>query len=305
MPTFNYTVNTQPLADKMGGISGHVNATTAAVIAMQTAIIEAEEEAAKHVSENVNKGFYSLIRSQISQKIAKLQSSVDSQLMLMDQQKNALKSIKLTMQKDYNMISARYNKIFNVLNSNLKNRVYELDSPVITFAFKEINRLTNRVKYLAGSIPINQSESLALSQKILASNLKDKGYLVIKSMKYFLSELDNQRKVTQGFISSIVVDSYNYERLIPVVIYECNKDKIGGMVLDITISSRELGQESVELIKNTVFNQFDNIQWVQNTSINSKVKSEYLNLLSKSIKSQRIITLTEKLLSNNIYKDIK
>ena len=305
MPTFNYTVNTQPLADKMCGISGHVNATTAAVIAMQTAIIEAEEEAAKHVSENVNKGFYSLIRSQISQKIAKLQSSVDSQLMLMDQQKNALKSIKLTMQKDYNMISARYNKLFNGLNSNLKNRVYELDSPVITFAFKEINRLTNRVKYLAGSIPINQSESLALSQKILASNLKDKGYLVIKSMKYFLSELDNQRKVTQGFISSIVVDSYNYERLIPVVIYECNKDKIGGMVLDITISSRELGQESVELIKNTVFNQFDNIQWVQNTSINSKVKSEYLNLLSKSIKSQRIITLTEKLLSNNIYKDIK
>ena len=54
---------------------------------MQTAVIIAEEKAADHVCNNVNKGFYSLIRSQISQKMAKLQSEVDSHLMQLVQQK--------------------------------------------------------------------------------------------------------------------------------------------------------------------------------------------------------------------------
>ena len=80
MATFNYTVDTKPMADEMRSVSRHVNATTDAVVAMQTAVIIAEEKAADHVCNNVNKGFYSLIRSQISQKMAKLQSEVDSHL---------------------------------------------------------------------------------------------------------------------------------------------------------------------------------------------------------------------------------
>ena len=101
MATFNYTVDTKPMAEEMRSVSRHVNATTGAVVAMQTAVIIAEEEAAnqvinaeaaaaEHVCNNVNKGFYSLIRSQISQKMAKLQSDVDSHLMQLVQQKKCL-----------------------------------------------------------------------------------------------------------------------------------------------------------------------------------------------------------------------
>ena len=39
------------------------------------------------------------------------------------------------MQKDYNMIAGRYSKLFNGLNSNLKQRVFELDKPTIDFAY--------------------------------------------------------------------------------------------------------------------------------------------------------------------------
>ena len=80
MATFNYTVDTQPMADEMSSVSHHVNVTTGAVVAMQAAVIAAEERAADHVCSNVNKGFYSLIRSQISQKLAKFQSEVDSNI---------------------------------------------------------------------------------------------------------------------------------------------------------------------------------------------------------------------------------
>ena len=65
MATFNYTVDTKPMAEEISSVSRHVNVTTGAVVAMQAAVIIAEEKAANHVCNNVNKGFYSLIRSQI------------------------------------------------------------------------------------------------------------------------------------------------------------------------------------------------------------------------------------------------
>jgi len=194
MASFNYTVDTKPMAEEMRSVSRHVNATTGAVVAMQTAVIIAEEKAADHVCNNVNKGFYSLIRSQISQKMAKLQSEVDSHLMQLVQQKNALLSIKNRMQKDYNMIASRYIKLFNGLNSNLKQRVFELDKPTIDFAVKEVDKVSNRSKYLTATIPIAQLESLAASQKIVASNVKYRGLNVIKSMRSFLFEMNTQKK---------------------------------------------------------------------------------------------------------------
>ena len=93
MATFNYTVDTTPMADELSSVSRNVNGTTAAVGVMQTAVIIAETKASDLICSNVNKGFYSLIRSQISQKMAKLQSDVDSHLMQLVQQKKALLSI--------------------------------------------------------------------------------------------------------------------------------------------------------------------------------------------------------------------
>ena len=171
MATFNYTVDTQPMAEEMSSVSRHVNVTTGAVVAMQTSLIAAEASAADHICENVNKGFYSLIRSQISQKMAKLKSDVDSHLMQLIQQKKALLNIKSRMHRDYNMIASRYNKLFNSLNANLKHRVFELDKPTIDFACKEIDKVSNRTKYLTATIPVTQLESISLSQKIIASNV--------------------------------------------------------------------------------------------------------------------------------------
>ena len=179
MATFNYTVDTHPMAQEMGSVSNHVKATTTAVVAMQTAVVLAEAKAAEHVSDNVNKGFYTLIRSQISQKIARLQSVVDSHLMQLNQQKKQLLAIKGRMERDYNMISGRYLKLFNGLNSNLKQRVFELDKPITDFAIREVEKVSNRTKHLTATVPVSQLESLAISQKIIASNLKFRGLNVI------------------------------------------------------------------------------------------------------------------------------
>jgi hypothetical protein len=303
MATFNYTVDTKPMAEEMRSVSRHVNATTDAVVAMQTAVIIAEEKAADHVCNNVNKGFYSLIRSQISQKMAKLQSEVDSHLMQLVQQKNALLSIKNRMQKDYNMIASRYIKLFNGLNSNLKQRVFELDKPTIDFAVKEVDKVSNRTKYLTATIPIAQLESLAASQKIVASNVKYRGLNVIKSMRSFLFEMNTQKKLTD----QILINDGRYTETatvyIPIVICECNRDKTGTGI-EISVSDVELDNISKSAIKNTAFAELNQIEWQAKTSPNTEVKSEFSKLVSSSSKSQRVKDMATKLFQSNNYQTI-
>ncbi len=303
MASFNYTVDTKPMAEEMRSVSRHVNATTGAVVAMQTAVIIAEEKAADHVCNNVNKGFYSLIRSQISQKMAKLQSEVDSHLMQLVQQKNALLSIKNRMQKDYNMIASRYIKLFNGLNSNLKQRVFELDKPTIDFAVKEVDKVSNRSKYLTATIPIAQLESLAASQKIVASNVKYRGFNVIKSMRSFLFEMNTQKKLTD----QILINDGRYTETatvyIPIVICECNRDKTDAGV-EISVSDVELDNISKSAIKNTAFAELNQIEWQAKSLPNTEVKSEFSKLVSTSSKSQRVKDMATKLFQSNNYQTI-
>lgn len=303
MATFNYTVDTKPMAEEIRSVSHHVNATTGAVVAMQTAVILAEEKAADHVCNNVNKGFYSLIRSQISQKMAKLQSDVDSHLMQLVQQKNALLSIKNRMQRDYNMIAGRYIKLFNGLNANLKQRVFELDKPTIDFAVKEVDKVSNRSKYLTATIPIAQLESLAASQKIVASNVKYRGFNVIKSMRSFLFEMNTQKKLTD----QILINDGRYTETatvyIPIVICECNRDKTDAGV-EISVSEVELDNISKSAIKNTAFAELNQIEWQAKSSPNTEVKSEFSKLVSSSSKSQRVKDMATKLFQSNNYQTI-
>jgi len=81
MPHFNFTVDTNPMANSIDGVADHVDGTTTAVVAMQTAVVIAEQKGAEKICNNVNFGFYSLIRSQISQKIATHKSKADAKIM--------------------------------------------------------------------------------------------------------------------------------------------------------------------------------------------------------------------------------
>lgn len=305
MATFNYTVDTYPMAEKIGSVSNHVNATTAAVITMQTAVVLAEAEAADQVCNNVNKGFYTLIRSQISQKLAKLKSEVDSHLMQLNQQRKQLLTIKVRMERDYNMISSRYLKLFNGLNTNLKHRVYELDRPVIDFAIREQEKISNRTKHLTASVPVTQLESLALSQKIIASNVKYRSLNVINSMTRFLGNMSEQKKLTNRILLDTEVKvKKNSTLLIPIIIIEKNYDNLN-KIIDISISNVALNKQSQSEIRNAVLPNIENLQWQSTTSENKDVLSEFSRLLSSSNTSQRVKDVAQRLFLTNNYQKLQ
>lgn len=299
MATFNYTVDTKPMAEEMRSVSKHVTATTGAVVAMQAAVVIAEAKAAEHVCANVNRGFYSLIRSQISQKMAKLQSEVDSHLIQLLQQKKALLSIKARMQKDYNMISSRYIKLFNGLNSNLKQRVFELDKPTIDFAIKEIDKIGNRSKYLSAMVPLGQIEALNASQKIISSNIKFRGQNVIHSMNTFLHEMNNQKKLTDQILIKDGRIESSAKVYSPVVIMTCNRER-NSTNIEVQIPSSQFNQACKSAIQNAVFSEADSIQW-KNNPMNPELKSEFSKCLAQSQKSQRIKDLANQLFQKSTF----
>lgn len=53
-------VDTNPMAEKIQTVGNKVKHTTMAVVAMKTAVVEAEAAGAKHVCQNVNRGFLHL-----------------------------------------------------------------------------------------------------------------------------------------------------------------------------------------------------------------------------------------------------
>jgi hypothetical protein len=297
-------VDTNPMAAEINSVSHHIKGTTTAVVAMQTAVVVAEAKAADHVCKNVNKGFFTLIRSQISQKMAKLQSEVDSHLMQLNQQKKQLLAIKGRMERDYNMISGRYNKLFTGLNQNLKQRIFELDRPTVDFAVREVEKVSNRTKYLTATVPVTQLESLAISQKIIASNVKFRGMKVIGSMTHFLSDMNEQKRLTAKILLPAGAKAANASLAVPVIISEMNFDKFDNKNLDVTVSTVQLNAATQSAVKNTVDQNINNLQWQETADIETEVKSEFSKVLSASNASQRVKNMANNLFLANKFQTI-
>ncbi len=219
MANFNFTVDTNPMAEEIHGVSKHVDAVSGSVIAMQTAVVLAEKEGAEHVCDNLNKGFYSLIQSQISQKIAALTSQIEAKLIDMGQQAIALRAIQSRMEKDYHMISNRYGKLFNSLNGALYSRIKELDKATVLLVHRDQSISDSRTRSLVASISVSQNESISTSQLILASKTKSDGVHCINAIHQYIRDVNMQAKQSEDVITNIPVDNA-HKIYLPIFITE-------------------------------------------------------------------------------------
>jgi len=298
---FNFTVDTHPMADEIRGVSRHVAGTTAAVVTMRTAVVSAEQQAARKICQNVNSGFYTLMHSQISQKIAKGQSDVDSYLMLMITQQKQLVAIKSKMEHDYRMISARYIKLFNSLNQNLKQRIYEIDRAVVEFAVKEVGKISNRPLNLVAIAPFMQLESLSASQKILGSYIKERSARMLTFIHRFLMDSKRQKEISESVLSKQKIEIESSQIKVPAVICENIMDAAENRSVSVSIPQECLSNVPKSEIKNTVFSQISNVEWKDGT-IKDEVKSEFSKLNSESSSSERVKKLALELFNKNNFQ---
>ena len=297
-------VDTNPMAHKIGSVADNVQRTTTAVVGMQAAVVLAEQRAADMVCDNVNKGFFTLIHSQISQKIAKLQSEVDSHLIQLNQQSKQLGNVRNHMEKNYNMITANYIKLFNGLNQNLKTRIFELDKPVMEFAVTDTSRLQNRTKALPAANAITQVEAMGTSQRIIASNVRYKGMNVINSMSDFLTDMAKQREIAQRILIERNAESKECSISVPVLINEQVLDKFGNRTTEISLNTSELSQEALQQINNGVRAALNSMEWHTPAESNVEVNNEFYRFLSNSNASPRVKETITRLFAKAQYETI-
>lgn len=297
---FDCLVDTTEMAKEVSSVKHHVDATTAAVTVMQSAVIKAQKDGADRVCQKVNQGFYSLIHSQISQKMATLQSKVDAQLMRLQQQSKQLRAIKSRMERDYQMIASRYAKLFNGLNRNLRQRITELDRPVLNFAVTEANQVTNRGNQLISVVPLGQTESVKVSQTVTASNLKYRAGKAVESIDKFILSSNELQAITDKILLNRPINENTETISVPTAIMESSFDGSGNMQTQVYISELGIGDAARHAIETqmSVTQRSGNLTWKTNQEIDEEVSNHFRQLVSSSgldrRRQQEILRMFEK-----------
>lgn len=290
MADFNFTVDTSPMAAEMHSVSNNVNKVSGAVVAMQAAVIAAEQEGADHVVQNVNKGFYSLIHSQISQKIAQLTSTVEAKLLELGQYASALQGIQARMTGDYNMISGRYTKLFKSINNTLEARVAELDMPVFKLVDRDVNLVESRMKLNSAKFATNQLESILSSQLIATSKVKIDAEKALAVISQYVKDSDAQTRKSDASMQNTKIDSVE-DIYLPVSIVESTTAignpsvnyyvaRSGNASIDKSIDT-SVREHSVNSILKGSWSDIDPDDM-------ANIQAEFVNILTKSTDEERV-----------------
>lgn len=286
---FDCVVDTTEMANELQSVKQHVNATTTAVVGMQAAVIKAQSEGADHVCEKVNQGFYALIHSQISQKMAALRSKIDAQLLQLSQQRKQLASIRQRMERDYQMISARYLKIFNSLNRNLSQRITEIDRPVILFATTEADKIANRSNQMVSTVPMGQAESVKTSQTVVSSNLKYRAAKAIEAVDNFIADSNALNSITDRILLHRTIAGDMCTLIVPVCIAESNIDGNGNMQTRVQVSEIGISKDARQSIETRIAAAYHDgdFAWKLPEAVNPEVANYFHQLVAKSNLGQR------------------
>jgi hypothetical protein len=174
MADFQFNVDTRPMADSVDGARGNINGVTVAVTAMEAAVIATERASAKKICENVDNGFYMLVKSQISQKAVAAYTEMTSKQITLLQLAKALDNVKRQMEGDYSMITRRYAKLFQSLNKALETRVKELDRPAMQLADLRKKMIFDKHKDDSSALFSISEEALSIALTALSGRLKQK-----------------------------------------------------------------------------------------------------------------------------------
>ena len=290
-------VDTHPMANELSSVSRHVSGTTAAVVTMQAAVIAAENAGANKVCANVNRGFLTMMRSQISQKIASKQARVEALLIKLGQQKRMLLGIKNNMEREYGRIAARYLRIFTSINKELEQRIRQLDQPVFTLVNRHMATSTNRMHALSSWMTTSQTEDVALSQQILMSNMKHNAQVALERSTDFLSQIGHQRVLANHILISNAEGNDDRSCYVPVIISETVTDSSM-----LTRTAATMSHVSADSIVNSIRSAAD-LGW-HDAPKDANVAGEFNRLVDSSAASDRVKEMIRKLYAETDYNSI-
>lgn len=247
MADFNFTVDTTPLADTVSSVSTHVTATTTAVVAMQAAVIASEKKSAEKICKNVDKGFYSLIRSQISMKISVAYTEMQAKLSLLMEYSKTLSKTKERMESDYNRVKRQYSQIFKGLDKALSNRISQLDQEAVGISDTRKKMILGMFERHVPETLVTSTEVDSSNQKIAASRIKEKTSRSIDNLSGKVCENQAYRSLMDSMLDKSTTEIRQQE-YIPVIY----ASKQSSLVTDSYVMSLSYPEYLPEQVKNSI-----------------------------------------------------
>jgi len=298
----NIHVDTNPFDNSVANCNSNVNLLTGAVIATETAQVVSIDKNAKKVADTIVNGFFGYIRSEISQQVMELTQRIDAQLLHLRELAKSCVAKQKQMETDYNRISSRYLSIFNDLNKELENRVFELDKPAFVFK-NNIDNHSNRTSDndLVSTVTVFGREGGELQAKISASVAKKRALNAINQANIFLWK---QKKLQSAINRSMLNENYSATQFSPVCFIETSGEK--------NQINKNIYQPVFlpEMNQNAMFEKFKMQNWTSVTKeqkeniqryFNSEVSNTYI---SNTQHDERVRNMIVKIFDVNSIKSI-
>jgi hypothetical protein len=285
----HFTVDTSPLARTVDSVEGHVNGVTVAVTTMEAAVIATEREASRTICENVDNGFYALVKSQISQKAVAAYTEMTAKEMTLVQLTKALENVKRQMEADYQMIARRYTKLFASLNKALETRVQELDRPAMKLAEIKKTVLFDKLKDNGTAMICAADDIVSASETALGGKLKQKTKTTLQTLSNQVIEGASYTEKVSGILlreeGDAGHDSLSY---LPAIFFSGESSLHRDEYIDsiYTIQSDMLPNSAA--VVSTIGNAQENMAWADVSAEDKEtLRKELLSLVEKEALDER------------------
>lgn len=187
--TINVHVDTTPFDASVATCNGSLLGLTGSVVAMNSAQCDAIQDSSKAISSHISGGFFSLIKSELSQNMAALFSKLNSGIMLVMEKTKLAKKQHEIMQNDYNRTLSRYVKVFSELDEECRRRILELDRSAYNLSEKVLKEQVSsmQTKFSMDVLTYSNDESV-VNSRLLSACTKNKVGVVIENIGRNISQ---------------------------------------------------------------------------------------------------------------------
>jgi len=291
MADFQFNVDTTPMANSVDTSRNHITGVTVAVAAMETAVIAAERSASKKICENVDNGFYMLVKSQISQKAVAAYTEMTSKQITLLQLAKALENVKRQMEADFNLITKRYAKLFHSLNKALESRVREIDRPAMQLAEIKKTVVFDRLRDDSSSLFSISAEALPFTQTALAGKLKQKTRETLLTLSDNVNENNSYSEKVDSILIKNENDSSQDDGLCCLPAIFCDTDSLlnpNGSIENIYTAQTSVWQNSAPIVSEISRAHNDFVWETVNSDEKENIRREFLSLCEREGGDERL-----------------
>jgi hypothetical protein len=215
-------VDTRAFDASVASCNGQICGLTGSVVAMNAAQCAAIKQTGKEVSDHISNGFFTMIKSEISQGMAALFSRINSGIGLILEKTKLVKKQQTVMESDYSRTKARYVKVFSDLDEECRKRVTELDKEAFVIANNvQKEQLSEQESQQASFLLTGMNDGVIVNQQLSTACLRSK----VNNLMYRLA--DN------------VSEQLKYSNKLNVILHDKKCDKIDSQCIPVVFAEAD------------------------------------------------------------------